>query len=132
MRFFVQIGGEHGEGHESQVRLDKLTAAFVDSLRSNGFIPEGIVAVHDFHTQVLAPQAPLLEGAYVTDAAPTETSGEQAARLTVDFASSAASELADSHNLTDTDFVGIEPSGATGFTVADVRAAMESREEAGE
>jgi hypothetical protein len=39
----------------------------------------------------------------------------------VDFASDAAAELAADRGLTADSFAGLEPSGATGYTVADVR-----------
>lgn len=46
---------------------------------------------------------------------------EQAATLTVDFASARAAELADEADLTDADFEGVEPSGSGGYTAGDVR-----------
>lgn len=122
MRFFIQIGGEHSEGAEGQTRLNKLVAAFVDGLVSNGFIPDAKLAVHDFDTQELAPSSP-----EPASEATTETHGEPAASLSVNFASDAATELADDAKLTDTDFAGVEPSGTTGFTVADVREIIDAK-----
>lgn len=52
---------------------------------------------------------------------------KQASILTVDFASAAAAEYADDHDLTDADFDGMEPSGKTGYTKADAVAAKEAR-----
>lgn len=54
---------------------------------------------------------------------PMEVAAEpdQAATLTVDFASARAAELADEADLTDADFEGVEPSGLGGYTAGDVR-----------
>lgn len=131
MRFGIAIEGTHIEGHEGKTRFDKIVADFLANLDSNGFKAEGVVASHDADSVVVQDVGePNLTPAEVTEAVEgvTETVGEQAASLTVNFASDTAAELADSHNLTDTDFAGIEPSGAKGFTKADVERAIEASE----
>lgn len=45
------------------------------------------------------------------------------------FASAAASELAEAEGLGPADFEGVEPSGATGYTKADVESVLQGREE---
>lgn len=50
----------------------------------------------------------------------------------VEFASDEAAEAAIEADMTHADFVGRTPSGKTGFTVADVRAAQEGEGEGGE
>lgn len=47
--------------------------------------------------------------------------------LEVAFASSAASELAESEGLSPDDFEGVVPTGATGYTTGDVRAILKAR-----
>lgn len=125
MRFVISIGGDHAEGHEGRGRFDALVRSFVGSLRTNGFLVDQEVATHDFGT-LIAEHEEADAALAVLDA--TETSGEQAATLTVSFASATAAKLADEHNLTDTDFVGIEPSGANGFVTDDVREAIKAKQ----
>lgn len=48
--------------------------------------------------------------------------------LTVDL-TSAARKKAEDHGLADADFGGLEPSGATGYTVADVDGVIEAKGE---
>lgn len=51
----------------------------------------------------------------------------QAADLSVDFASSAAAELADAIDLPESALAETEPSGETGYTVTDIRAVAKKR-----
>lgn len=69
-----------------------------------------------------APDSEVVED--VAEFAPDEAEAEpeQAAVLTVTFASAAAAKLADDANLTDADFDGVEPSGAGGYVKSDVQA----------
>lgn len=130
MRFIVSIGGDHAEGHEGKARFEKIVAAFLENLAANGFLPETSVATHDFASLLDEPITAteiLDEMDEILGAVVTETSGEQAATLTVSFASATAAKLADQHNLTDTDFAGIEPSGANGFVTDDVREAIKAK-----
>ena len=130
MRFIVSVGGDHAEGHEGRARFDKIVAAFLENLHVNGFAAETSVATHDFATLVdhmIGADEVLDEMDEILGAVVTETSGEQAAVLSVTFASAAAAKLADEHNLTDTDFVGLEPSGAGGFITDDVREAIKAK-----
>ena len=53
-----------------------------------------------------------------------------AAELRVDFASSAAAELANEAEIPATAFTDAEPTGATGFTVEDVKVAKRKRTKA--
>lgn len=122
MHFLIHIGGQHTNGHEGRSAFEKIVNGFVDSLSVAGFHVEHTYACHDELPLGASEVTPLN-----TDTPPTETSGEQAATLTIDFASSAAAELADHEELTDTDFVGFEPSGKTGFTSDDVRAVLKAR-----
>ena len=78
--------------------LREALKAFVTKTKPLGYVPEYVA---------------LEETSWVAE--------EQASVLAVDFASSAASELADKLNLTGEAFDGVEPSGVTGYTVGDVR-----------
>lgn len=58
-----------------------------------------------------------------------DASDPEAAPIMYAFASAAASELAEAEGFGPADFEGVEPSGATGYTKADVEAVLRRREE---
>lgn len=130
MRFCVSVTGEHSEGHEAKSRFESIVAQFCDSLHANGFIPEHVLQTHDeqpFVEECSEPSNPEMAELAEETRAATDTEGEQAAILSIKFASVNAAALADEYNLTDTDFAGVEPSSAKGFLADDVRTVIKAK-----
>jgi len=124
MRWTVRLSGEHVEGIEAKGRFDAIVGDFRERLAVNGFIASESLVTLD-HDQLLADE---FDASFELAVEPSDEGevepgpGEVLASvLSVDFASSSASELADELDLTDTDFAPWKPSGKTGFTVGDVR-----------
>jgi hypothetical protein len=142
MEFYIKLAGSHSEGHEGRARFDKIVQTATDMLNTNGFLVTGGYSNHDetpfgaspiTADEVLDKMDAILDSVVSPESNDLneffdEAVAEQAATLSVPFASSPAAKLADEHNLTNADFATIEPSGANGFTKADVEFVIAQKE----